>query len=469
MRRPHVLYFVCHDLGRALGCYGADIPTPHLDAFARQGLRFTDAHCASPACSPSRACAMSGLHPHQSGALGLSHMGWPLPLTVQTTVDDFNAAGYQTILSGLNHERHPRTDRYQLDLSRHWEDWKLPRAIDNALAALRNRDPSRPFYLNLATQEPHACTWKDVSDGERTFLSVPSAPPASPPPGRIPALPDHLPTWLPPGMPRTPALEAAFRRFAACVVFLDAQFGRLLHGLDQLGLSDDTLVVFTTDHGMSGPRGKGSLLALGTEIALLMRQPGVLPADQSRAFPVSNLSFRATLADAARIQTTTTPTGRSFWPAALDPAAAPPPDEALLLTRNFHGEKPWRTETDYLDCHDPTRALRTASHLYLRRFAPTAKPPEPLPGVLPSGPQTWDNWGTSWALPTTPRPAEELYDLTTDPLELHNVAATPAYASVLATLRARLANAMLETHDHLPFPPPPRPEPPGWGPTWPAQ
>ncbi|MCD8483831.1 MAG: sulfatase-like hydrolase/transferase [Verrucomicrobia bacterium] len=106
--KHNILYFVCHDLGRALGSYGAHIPTPHLDAFAAEGIRFSDAHCASPACSPSRACVMSGKYAHTTGALGLSHMGWPLHRDFPTTVDDFNAAGYTTMLSGINHERHPK-------------------------------------------------------------------------------------------------------------------------------------------------------------------------------------------------------------------------------------------------------------------------------------------------------------------------------------------------------------------------
>jgi N-sulfoglucosamine sulfohydrolase len=447
MARPNILYFVCHDLGRALGCYGAGIPTPHLDAFAATGLRFTQAHCASPACSPSRACAMSGLHPHQSGALGLAHMGWPLDLRQTTTVDDCNAAGYQTILSGLNHERHPRTDRYEVDVTRDWADWRLPRPVDHALAALRQRDRSRPFYLNIATQEPHACIWQDVGS-------------------RIPALPASWPGWMPPGMPRTPALEEAFRRFAAAVAFTDAEFGRLLRGLDELGLAHDTLVVFTTDHGMSGPRGKGTLHGLGTEIALLMRLPGGAHAGRVIDFPVSNLGYRATLAEATGIPMVTTPTGASFWTAALGQTAAP--RAPLFLSRNFHGEKPWRYETDYLDLFDPLRALRTATHLYVRRFDPAAKPAEPLPGVIPTGEQSWAHWELSWALSAAPRPSEEVYDLRTDPLELTNVADEPAHAAALDELRTGLAAAMRETHDFLPGPPPARPHPPGWGSRWPA-
>lgn len=443
--KMNVLYFVCHDLGRALGCYGAGIATPQLNAFAREGVRFTDAHCASPACSPSRACAMSGLYPHRSGAIGLSHMGWPLPLHINTSVDDFSAAGYQTILSGINHERHPRTDRYEVDLTREWDDWKLPRAVDNALSALAKRDRKRQFYLNIATQEPHACIWKDVG-------------------GRIPPLPDDVPVWTPPQMVRTPALVDAFQRFAAAIVFMDAEFGRLLGGLEELGLADETLVVFTTDHGMSGPRGKGSLYGIGTEIALLMRLPDRSHAGSECMMPVSNIGMRATLAEAACIEMVDTPQGTSFLKAIEDDRNSD--IEGLFLSRNFHGEKPWRTEDDYIDCFDPLRAVRTSTHLYIRNYAPFCKPAEPMPDAEATERQEWQRWDTSWQLPEDPRPAEELFDLINDPMELNNIAADPVNAAILGELRAKLNNWQVTTGDFLPGLPPSRTEAPGWGPNW---
>lgn len=391
---------------------------------------------------------MTGLHAHTTGAIGLSHMGWPLDMRWQTTVDDFNAAGYQTILSGINHERHPRTDRYEIDLSRDWADWKIPRAVDNAITALHSRDQTRPFYLNLATQEPHACTWEDVGD-------------------RIPAMPADWPSWMPEGMPRTPSLEAAFRRFAAAVVLLDRECGRLLGELDRLNLSENTLVVFTTDHGMSGPRGKGSLYALGTEIALLMRWPQRLPSGQLRRAPISNLGFRATLAEACGLEPVSEWHGRSFWRYASEGSLAPNP--TIFLERNYHGEKPWRTESDYIDCYDPQRAVRTTDFLYIRNLLPGAKPPEPHPDLIPEGPQDWSCWPSSWPLSHECRPEEEMYDLARDPLELRNVAKDPHYSRTLAELREHLARWQQETGDFPLHNPPRRPEPPGWGADWPAR
>lgn len=442
---PNVIYFVCHDLGRALGSYGAGIPTPNLDRFAAEGVRLTNAHCASPACSPSRACAMTGRYAHTTGALGLSHMGWPLDLSWQTTVDDFNAAGYQTILSGTNHERHPRSDRYKLDLSHDWDDWKLPKVVDNALAALERRDSSRPFYLNIGTQEPHACTWKDVG-------------------GRIPELPQQKSVWMPDNMLRTRPLEGAFARFASAVAYLDQEFGRFLQGLKRLGLDRNTLVVFTTDHGISGPRAKGTLYGLGTEIACMFRWPGGLPAGQVRGEPVSNLSFRATLAEAAGIMPVDSPQGGSIWLNLLDGNSEV--DSPIFLERNFHGEKPWRSEKDYVDTYDPVRAVRTKDFLYIRNYKPLVKPPAPLPnhdaGIVNDS-QSWKEWHSSWPLPEGVRPEEELYDLNRDPEELCNVANDPSYSDILRACQSSLQEWMQQTRDFVPGTPPCRTMQPGWG------
>lgn len=445
----NIVYFVCHDLGRALGCYGAGVSTPRLDAFAQESVRFTDAHCTSPACSPSRACAMTGLYAHASGALGLSHMGWPLDLAHRTIIDDLNAAGCETILSGVNHERHPRTDRYAVDLNQDWADWQSPRAVQQALTYLSHRERSRPFYLNIGTQDPHASTWHRVGN-------------------EIPELPDDdTPVWMPEGMLRTPALEAAFRRFAAAIAHMDHSFGQLLDGLKALGHDRDTIVIFTTDHGVSGPRAKGHLYGIGTEIALLIRRPDEPQGGTVRDHLIGNVDFRPTLCEAIGIDPVSTVQGRSFWPL-MDDANADHQD-AIFLERNYHGEKRQPDDPDYVDLYDPVRAVRTKHHLYIRNFHPDVRPAEPLPNDLPSAP-TEEDWRTWQAyrrhIVTRNRPPSELYDLTDDPLEWVNRSGQAEMASLETACAKRLQEWMRETGDFIPDPPPPRPEPPGWGPHW---
>lgn len=106
--RLNIIYFVCHDLGKQLGCYGAGVETPNLDRFAAEGVQFNRASTNAVACSPSRGCAMTGQYSHSNGLMGLVNRGWSLPVERQTIVDGLNAAGYETNNFGIQHERHRR-------------------------------------------------------------------------------------------------------------------------------------------------------------------------------------------------------------------------------------------------------------------------------------------------------------------------------------------------------------------------
>jgi len=449
MNPPNILYFVCHDLGRQLGCYGLPVSTHCLDRFAAEGIRFTRAFCSSPACSPSRACAMTGRHAHNTGAIGLSHMGWPLDLRHRTIIDDLNAAGYETILSGVNHERHPRTDRYQTDLTRTWADWQSDRAVDHAIAYLESRGRSRPFYLNIGTQEPHQVTWKDV--GTRI-------------PGPVP--PEE--TAIPLGFPDTPRMREEMSRFQASAAFMDHHFGRLMEALDRLGLRDNTLVVFTTDHGISGPRAKGTLFDFGTEIALLVRNPGGKGAGTVSDALIPNIDFRPTLCQAAGTVPEGPVNGRSFFP--LLNGEPWTPNAAAFFERNFHGEHKGRHEDGYQDAFDPVRSIRTTQYHYIRWWRPEQRRATPRPWEVPGSYQP-DGPGFQHAWPemAESRPHEALYDTARDPQEWINLAGRPEYREVKDGLAARLEQWMRETDDFLlrgevPAPP----EPSGWGPAWPA-
>ncbi|MHC4718322.1 MAG: sulfatase-like hydrolase/transferase, partial [Planctomycetota bacterium] len=104
----NVIQIILHDTGQAFGCYGMEVKTPHVDAFAAEGVRFSNHFCNSTPCSPARGCVMTGQYAHHNGLIGLVNKGWDIPDGVPTVVDHFNDAGYETVLCGLQHERHPR-------------------------------------------------------------------------------------------------------------------------------------------------------------------------------------------------------------------------------------------------------------------------------------------------------------------------------------------------------------------------
>ncbi len=430
MKQLNFVYFHVHDLGRHLPVYRIPVEAPALTAFAQEAVTFDQAFCSSPACTPSRACALSGRYAHTTGCIGLSHMGWPLNLEETTIVDDLNMAGYETALVGVNHERHPRTDRYDIDMTESWDDWGTRQAVDKALEFIRGRDRTQPFFLNVGSQQPHASTWEHFADKAVS--------------------PDEV--WLPLWMPDTEKVRSDQAKFQAAIRYMDHHFGLFMKGLKAMGHGDDTIVVFTTDHGISGPRTKGFLYDRGTEIALMVRLPGARHGGDRRGQLIANVDYRPTWLEMLGIEAPRHVQGKSFAKAFEDPRW--PGQEAIFTERNFHGEKLDPEAADWTDLLDPMRSIRTRDFHYIRNFEPGVRPCEPIPIEGAGQP---------------PREACELYDLRHDPQELVNVANRPEYARIRRNLDERLHTWMRNTGDFLPEgPEPERPEAPGWGPHWPS-
>jgi arylsulfatase A-like enzyme len=102
--RPHILYLHTHDAGRYIEPYGYAVPTPNLMGLARQSLVFRHMHCVAPTCTPSRLGLLTGMAPHSAGVLGLAHRGWPLADTSRHLCQFLKGHGYETVLSGTQHE-----------------------------------------------------------------------------------------------------------------------------------------------------------------------------------------------------------------------------------------------------------------------------------------------------------------------------------------------------------------------------
>ena len=421
-QRPNIIYFVCHDLGKQLGCYGAGTDSPNLDRFAAGGVTFTSAFCNSTACSPSRGCAMTGQYAHTNGLMGLVNMGWSLPVGVRTIVDHLNDAGYETAHFGLQHERRPGgANRYQLEGHSRQEDNHAERAVDSAIEFLRRRVGSdRPFYLNIGTVEVHNSRWQGNQSCSRLDVY------GMDPPERV-AMPAYIPD--------VPALRSEMGKLQGAIRFLDGQVGRLLAAIDQLGYRENTLVVFTTDHGIANVRAKGTLYDRGVEITLLMQLPGGVAAGREVDELVGNIDLAPTLLAAAGAPTGPEMQGRSFWP--LLTGGDYQPRDALFIERNYHQR------------YDPIRAVRTRRFHYIRNFGEDPRKAW-LPDEVPYMNETYDHWYAElWPEPSLPRPAEELFDVAADPQEFRDLAADPAADAVRAELAGRLDEWMRQTDDPL--------------------
>ena len=466
----NIIYIVCHDLGRMLGCYGRPFHTPYLDRFAREGVTFTNAFCQSPACSPSRGCAFTGRPAHVNGMMGLVNGGWSLPLKERTFIDELSDAGYHTVLCGLDHTRAYREDlRCDEEICR---DVHTEQVVDAAIGFLEKHakggtakegtneaaasEGGRPFLLHMGTHEVHASQWQKTfpprdERGEnltlRDYAWIDEE--------NAPVLDSYLVD--------TRAMRAEAARFAACIEYHDFHLGRLFGALDLLGLRGETLVIFTTDHGVSGLHAKGTLYDMGTETALVMRGPG-LPAGAVVDDLVSNIDLAPTMLQAAGVAVPAYVYGRSVWPRACGGDGTH--RERLFTERNYHGGTVELRDDGTSANYDPIRSVRTPRYHLIRNFDPGARRQwhtHDVPYINDSYPMWFDQMAPA---PTEPRPEIELYDITTDPAERHNIADDPSVADVRFGLLAELDHWMRETDDPLlrgPIPDQgsPWPDPPG--------
>ncbi|MDQ2052571.1 sulfatase [Natronolimnohabitans sp. A-GB9] len=432
--RPNLLLITCHDLGRYLGCYGVDIETPHIDEFAENGALFENHFVTAPQCSPSRGSLMTGRHPHVNGLMGLAHGDWELHEGERILPHYLSEVGYETHLFGLQHITQD-TDRLGYDYV-HSEGNLYPgvapsvhqanraRTVASVVSGFLERDAfEEPFFASIGFFELHRV---EEDNGRFGFDS------------------DHYETDDPdavrplPYLPDRRGIRQDLAEMHGMVSAVDDAIGTILETLSEAGLEDETLIVFTTEHGIAFPRAKGSCYDPGIEAALIVRYPGV--ADDGTRYDelLSNVDVLPTLLEIVDVDVPDDIDGRSFRPLLADG------DEYRERDRIFAGMT-WH------DMYNPVRAIRTERYKYVRNF-----------WHLPSVYLTKDIFASEAGrtvretdgVPT--RPYEELYDLHESPQEDDNVVFEPTYQDVRTDLARQLHEWMVETDDPLldgPVPP----------------
>jgi len=424
MKRPNILLFLTDDHGAwALGGYGnREVRSPVLDGLAREGTRFAHAFTPCPVCSPARACLMTGRTPSQVGIHDWIEERFPEFGDVDWLADEvtlpelLHSVGYHTGLSGKwqlgrSHET-PRGFDWCFGLPRwqggHIEEYTYhlngaPRTLsgnktgfitDYALRFLDDAPRDRPFFLNvgyIATHSPYANQEPDLTalyDGA-TFADIPNYVPH----------PWHKNEGLAGGHQERAALRPRYASYYAAVTDIDRNVGRILDALRAQGRLDDTLVVYTSDHGCAlghqGFWGKGNstrplnMYEVSLRVPLIVRWPGGAAPGRVVSRCVDHYDTFRTLRDVAGV--------------APDPARRCP-------GRSYRALLAGQDAADWDDTrfgeYGDLRMIRTPAWKLVRRF--------------PHGP-------------------DDLFDLRDDPGETNNRAGRPEHAAVQADLAGALA------------------------------
>ena len=421
VQRPNILLFHSHDLGQFLHCYGIKtVQTPNLDAFAAAGVRFARSFCTAPQCSPSRASIFTGRYPHNNGVMGLCHanFAWDLHPEERHMAQVLKDAGYATWAVGVVHETKSGHQRCGYD--GYDSDALATTATDNAIRRLKElQAQSKPFFLCIGTIEPHRLRNPDPPH-ENYFLGGHLQPD------------DALGVAIPGYLKDTPGTRREVAELQGAIRHVDENFGRLMQALKDLKLEENTLVIFTTDHGVALPRAKASLYDPGVQVALLLRYPrrpgwhgGVVPQPL-----VYNMDLLPSIMELIGVERPANLHGKSFLP--------------LLEGGAYEPRKELFFEITYHDYYDPRRSIRTETHKLIANFTAAPAFMDPSQCWRPrSDTVVPENHATAF------HPYLELYDLVADPHEQVDLAGKPKYAQIRKELACRLLQHLTQTDDPI--------------------
>lgn len=384
-KRPNIVLISSHDSGRYFGCYGVKtVTTPALDALAADGVLFEQMSAASPICSPSRGAMLTGRWPQRNGLLGLTHHGFRLHASERHLASLLGEAGYESVLFHFQHVAEQSEWKrlgYEkfLARSRDEEEQEYPymaRTASEVAGAFKEfiakrKGDSRPLFAHINFNETHTpFHFGGVLPDKRKGVTVPQ--------------------WI----QGDAAAHQHFAHLQGSIASLDVAIGQIQDGLRVNHMEQDTVVIFATDHGFEGVRDKWSLYEAGLGVAFVMRYPeGGITGGRRIAEPASHIDLCPTLLELAGAALPNNLDGRSLLPV-LRSESAPDPQRPVFAIYHNSG----------------IRSVRIGDWKLIRNYS--AEP------YREHAPVTLKQTGKRY-----PRPPIELYDLSKDPHELHNIAA----------------------------------------------
>jgi arylsulfatase A-like enzyme len=438
--RPNILFVIADDASRdSFGAYGCQfISTSNFDRIAREGILFTQAYNCNPKCAPARACLLTGRYSWQLQE-ACNHQPF---LSARWKFYPFllEQAGYTIGYTGKG-----------------WGpgDWLGAKELPDR----KNINPAGPPFSTIKLQPPYKAIGNtDYGSNFNAFLDlVPKDQPfcfwlGTTEPHRAYELDSHMKesrdlskVSVPAYFPDNPTIRGDLADYAIEVEWFDQHLGKAIAHLESRGLLDQTLIIVTSDHGMPFPRVKGQLYDDGFHIPFAVRWGAKVKPGRTVTDFITFPDLAPTLLELAGVAIPDQMTGKSFLQQLLSTESGriDPNRDHTLLGKERHDIG--RTDGDQLTVGYPARAIRTDEFLYVHNFKPNRWPVcNPEYGFLNCDDSPTKRYLTGLSMSDVDyryfemafgkRPAEELFDMKSDPDCVNNLASDPKFVEIKSRL-----------------------------------
>lgn len=344
----NIVYIHTHDSGRVISPYGYDVPTDNLQKFAEDALTFRQCYSAAPTCSPSRAALLSGTYPHQNGMLGLAQRGFEMDYS-KHLVQYLNKHKYHTTLCGIQHESgwylNNKKEAYKIigynedittDNSKFKEEELGLWDYENALEASRwieKYKEEKPFFLSFGMFSTHR-KYPDLEEDDQEIDPNYVKPP--------------LPT------PDNKVTRKDFAQYMKSVKCADNCLEVVINALKEKGIYNDTIIIFTTDHGIASPYAKCTLFDPGIGVSFIIRHPASPKNGSVTDALISHVDVFPTICDLIHIEKPDYLEGTSFH-------------DILFTNKENHREDIY-AQVNFHTSYEPSRCVRTNRYKYIRYY-----------------------------------------------------------------------------------------------------
>ena len=428
------------------------LSTPNLDRFIGQGVYFSNAYTTCASCAPSRSSILTGMFPHSNGHWRNTitpTMRHPdiaysressivdqvrIDESITTMIEILRDQGYYTAITHKFHLSPPWKYPFEVRNPVQYDHQEFERVISEMI----QQSGERPFFIMANIEPPHR-SFRGKQFFKDMFVE-----------GRL-YDPDIEAIRVPDYMPDIQKVREDMQEYYASVQVSDACAGGILRALEKSGRKQETLVIYTSDNGMPMYRSKASAYPAGTNMPLAITGPGIEHAQVCEQV-VSLTDLMPTMLDALQLPIPTTVQGESLWPW-LSGSGGLPDRDYVFTEYNSHGPDlreafPQRAVTDgrwyYILNLEPGKSQKMPDDL----LGAGAWRNEAYPAILAAAGEYPDKVKLLTDMIEGRRPAEELYDLQSDPWAMHNLAGNSAHGAVLAKLR-RLVSERRERHGDI--------------------